>query len=57
MNPPKKLGRPTTNPKTKSTRIRLTDDQDRKLDECSKKLNLTRTEVLLLGLDKVYQTL
>lgn len=55
MTTPKKIGRPTTDPKIKSTRIRLTEEQDKKLTECSEVLNISRTEVLIKGLDTVYQ--
>ncbi len=50
-----KMGRPTDNPKIKSVRLRLTADEDAKLDFCSRKLNKTKTDVLITGLDKVYQ--
>ncbi|MFM0784606.1 hypothetical protein P7J61_08920 [Streptococcus suis] len=51
----KKIGRPTANPKIKSTRIRLTEEQDQKLTECSEVLKISRTDVLIKGLDTVYQ--
>ncbi|MDO4800185.1 MAG: hypothetical protein Q4A52_06695 [Bacillota bacterium] len=50
-----KIGRPTDNPKTKSVRIRLTEGEEAKLKFCSEKLDKTKTEILVSGLDKVYQ--
>lgn len=51
----KVMGRPTENPKTHTARLRLSDSEKIKLDECCKLTGLSITEVLKLGIDKVYQ--
>ncbi|MCS4488400.1 hypothetical protein [Streptococcus sciuri] len=57
MTTPKKLGRPTSNPKNHSKRLRMTDDEVEKLDFCVKTTGKTQTDILMLGLEKVYQEL
>ncbi|MCD3520614.1 hypothetical protein KP753_12090 [Streptococcus equi subsp. equi] len=52
-----KLGRPTSNPKSHSKRLRMTDEEVQKLEYCTKQTGKTQTDVLMLGLDKVYQEL
>ncbi len=53
----KKMGRPTTEPKTSVARLRLSDNERKKLDECCRLSGLSITDVLKLGIDKVYQEL
>jgi hypothetical protein len=53
----KKMGRPTTNPKRNDTRIRMTDDEVEMLDYCCKQTGMTRTAVISLGIQKVYEEL
>lgn len=45
----------TDNPKDKRIGIRLTEGQQKKLNECSEKLNISRTEVIIKGIDKVHE--
>ena len=54
-NGKKKMGRPTEAPKTHVARLRLSDTEKAKLDECCRLTGLTITEVLKLGIEKVYQ--
>lgn len=49
------MGRPTDDPKTHVARLRLSDSEKKKLDECCKLTGMSITEVLKLGIDKVYQ--
>lgn len=51
------MGRPTNDPKTNVARLRLSDNERKKLDECCKMSGMTISEVLKLGIDKVYQEL
>lgn len=51
----KKMGRPTDNPKNNQFRIRMSDDDVRKLQFCSEHLNLTKAEIIRMGIDMVYQ--
>lgn len=51
----KKMGRPTNAPKTHVARLRLSDGEKKKLDECCKLTGLSITGVLKLGVDMVYQ--
>ena len=54
----KKIGRPVS-PDSKHTmfRVRLDNTSMAKLSECSEKLNITRSEVVRKGIDKVYDDL
>ena len=54
-NGKKKMGRPTTDPKTSVARLRLTDGERKKLEECCRLTGLSISEVLKLGIEKVYQ--
>jgi len=51
----KKMGRPTESPKGNYTGIRLSDDEDKKLNFCMTKTGMTKTDVLRRGIDLVYQ--
>lgn len=51
------MGRPTTDPKTSVARLRLSDNERKKLDECCRLTGLSITDVLKLGIDKVYYEL
>lgn len=52
-----KLGRPTNNPRTIQTRIRMTEEEANILNECASKLNTTKTNVVIMGIKKVYADL
>lgn len=49
-----KMGRPTNNPRVVQTRIRMTEEEARMLEECAKSLNTTKTEIVISGIKKVY---
>ena len=51
----KKMGRPTADPKSHVARLRLSDSEKAKLDECCALSGLTITDVLKLGIDLVHQ--
>ena len=53
----KKMGRPTDNPKDISLRIRINSTTDEKLNVCSEKLNVTKSEVIRQGVDRIYDDL
>ena len=53
----KKMGRPTDAPKVPVARLRLSDSEKDKLDECCALSGMTITEVLKLGIEKVYEDL
>ena len=53
----KKMGRPTDAPKVHVARLRLSDSEKEKLDECCALSGMTITEVLKLGIEKVYEDL
>jgi len=56
--PPKKIGRPPSeNPKDKTLRIRIDDEMLKKLDDCSAKLSINRSEVVRHGIDMVSDSL
>lgn len=54
-NGKKKMGRPTDAPKNHVARLRLSDVEKQKLDECCKLTGKSITGVLKLGIEKVYQ--
>ena len=51
-----KMGRPTTNPKTEYIRIRATSEDKELLDECCELLGMTQYEVVMKGIQMVYET-
>ncbi|WP_455631573.1 hypothetical protein [Megamonas sp.] len=51
----KKMGRPTENPKIIQTRIRMTKDEANMLNECASKLGKTKTDIIIMGIQKIYQ--
>lgn len=48
-----RTGRPTTNKKTERLEIRLTPDELKLMEECSKSLNVSKTEVINKGVKLV----
>lgn len=51
----KKMGRPPAEkPRINQTRIRMTDEEVKKLEFCCRKTGLNKTEVILQGIEKVY---
>ncbi len=48
-----RTGRPTTNKKTKRLEIRLSPDELELIEECSKILNISKTEVINKGVKLV----
>ncbi|MBQ9853090.1 MAG: CopG family transcriptional regulator [Ruminiclostridium sp.] len=53
----KKLGRPTDNPKDIILKIRLDQGSHNRLEECSKKLNISRAEVIRRGIKMMHDDL
>ena len=53
MNNQKKMGRPTDNPKDMQFRVRLTKQEIADLNYCCEQLNLTKSDVIRLGIQKV----
>ncbi len=52
-----KMGRPTENPKTEIIKIRATKDDRNKLLYCCEKTNKTQYEIVMSGINKVYDEL
>lgn len=50
----KKMGRPTDNPKKAIIKVRATEDDRQKLLYCCEHSNMTQYEVVMEGLDMVY---
>ena len=50
-----RTGRPTADPKRHETRIRMSDEDIRKLEVCCIKTGLTRSEVIRRGIQRVYE--
>ena len=58
MNSPKKRGRPKeSNPRNKRFEIRMTQEQEELLAECSEKAGITQTDVILKGIELFRNTL
>lgn len=50
-------GRPTDDPKTLSTRIRLSEEDVQRLEYCAEKTGMTKSEIIRLGIREVYENL
>lgn len=50
-----RTGRPTTDPKNHSTRIRMSDEDVRLLEICCQKTGLSKTDVIRQGIREVYE--
>ncbi|OJU10761.1 MAG: CopG family transcriptional regulator [Clostridiales bacterium 43-6] len=48
------MGRPTDNPKATTIKFRIDEETIQKLDECSKKLNISKSEVLRNGVHRIH---
>ncbi|MFB5681369.1 ribbon-helix-helix protein, CopG family [Paenibacillus terreus] len=54
----KKMGRPPSdNPKSETIKIRIDQDMMRKLEASAKKLNMSRSDVVRKGIEKIYDDL
>ncbi len=51
------MGRPTDNPKTTVKRARMSESDVEKLKTCCQVLNMSESEVLRIGINKVYEEL
>lgn len=52
-----KTGRPTSDPKKNETRIRMSDEDVRMLEECCKITGMTKADVIRKGIRVVYESL
>lgn len=50
-------GRPTDDPKTLNTRIRLSEEDIKRLDYCVEKTGLKKSEIIRQGIKEVYSKL
>lgn len=50
-------GRPTDNPKTRRFEIRISEDEIKMLDYCCKETGKNRSDIVRLGIKKVYEIL
>lgn len=48
-------GRPTNDPKTLNTRIRLSEEDIKRLEYCAEKTGLTKAEIIRQGIKEVYE--
>ena len=53
----KKLGRPTDNPKDTVIRARVDNTTLKELDESVKELNTSRSDIIRMGIHKIYEGL
>ena len=47
-------GRPADDPKTLNTRIRLSEEDTKRLEFCAEALGITKSEVIRRGIKEVY---
>ena len=52
-----KMRRPTDDPKRHETRIRMTDEDVRILEFCSRELGKTKTDIIRMGIREVYKNI
>ena len=52
-----RTGRPTDNPKKVRLEVRLTENQAEMLTECAKNLKLTKADVIVRGIEEIYQAM
>lgn len=52
-----RTGRPTTEPKTHETRIRMSDSDVQMLEVCCKETGMTKADVIRQGIKLVYEGL
>lgn len=52
-----RTGRPTNDPKTLNTRIRLSEEDIKRLEYCCEKTGLKKSEVIRQGIKAVYEKL
>ena len=52
-----RTGRPTDEPKNLNTRVRLSDDDVSMLEYCCKETGKKKSEIIRLGIRKVYEEL
>lgn len=52
-----RTGRPTTDPKKHETRIRMSDNDMKKLEYCCEQTGLTKADVIRQGIEEVYKKL
>lgn len=52
-----KMGRPTNDPKQKRFTLRLSDNTYKTLEECSERLNVSKSEVIHKGIELVKKEL
>lgn len=50
-----KMGRPTDDPKTHQTRIRMSDEDIKILQYCCEKTGKSKAEIIRLGIRRVYE--
>lgn len=57
MSENKKMGRPTTNPKTSRLEIRISNEDIEKLEFCSKTTGLSKSDIIRKGIERIYNEL
>ncbi len=50
-----RTGRPTDDPKTHDTRVRMSDEDIRRLEICCQRTGMTKAEVIRQGIREVYE--
>ena len=53
----KKMGRPTSDPKIHETRIRMSDNDLKKLEYCVKKTGKSKADLIRMGIENIFTEL
>jgi len=51
------MGRPTSNPKNEELKVRISNEDKKKLEYCISKTSKNKSEIVREGIDKVYTDL
>ena len=51
----RKTGRPSSNPKRLELKVRISEDDKQKIDTIQDKTNMSKSDIVRKGIDKVYQ--
>jgi len=51
----RKTGRPSSDPKRLELKVRISEDDKQKIDTIQDKTNMSKSDIVRKGIDKVYQ--
>ena len=57
MNPKKKMGRPTDDPKVFNAKIRLSSEDEKMLEYCIARTGKTKADIIRMGIKEIFRQL